>query len=104
MLTFGCYVTYHYHKDQANWFQAQEFYSNRFLDTQFKRIGKFCVIEVHNISNKPHMACNQKSAMGRRAVFGGLGAPPEAIGGLEAEPPALEKFSFCNTKLILGFF
>ena len=27
-------------------------------------------------------------------MFGGLGAPPEAIGGLEAEPPALEKFSF----------
>ena len=35
-------------------------------------------------------------------MLGGLGTPPEAIGGLGAEPPVLEKFSFCKTKLILG--
>ena len=27
-------------------------------------------------------------------MFGGLGAPPETIGGLGAKPPALEKFYF----------
>ena len=37
-------------------------------------------------------------------MFRGLEVPPEAIGGLEAESPALEKFSFCKTKLILGLF
>ena len=34
----------------------------------------------------------QKHTVGGRTVFRGMGAPSEAIGGLEAEPPAVIKF------------
>ena len=40
-----------------------------------------------------YQARNQKSAIGER-LFGGLEAPPEAIGGLGAEPSALKIFYF----------
>ena len=52
-------------------------------------------------------ARSQKFAM-RRAilvVWGLRRQPPEASGGLEAEPPALENLAFfCKNNLILGPF